>query len=122
MKNAIAILLAILMLSVSMKDLVIYAAFKSSQDYLTDNFCLNRFTPEELCFASCVLTATIQDSQENQDLPSILLDNYQLILGPIDLEKTDNLVDLAYQKLPPSLNAVWVATPFLDDIFQPPEV
>lgn len=122
MKNAIAILLAILILSVSMKDLVIYAAFKANQDYLTDKVCLNRFTPEELCFASCVLTATIQDSQENQDLPSILLDNYQLILGPVDFEKTGTLVDPTYQKLLPSLNAVWVATPFLNDIFQPPEV
>ena len=100
-KNTIAILLGVLILSVSMKDLAIYAAFKANQDYLAENVCLNRFTPEELCFATCVLTATIQDSQEKQELPSILLDNYQLVLCPLAFDKvTPKVWDNGLQTIP----------------------
>ena len=104
-----------------MKDLAIYAAFKANQEYLAENVCLNRFTPEELCYASCVLTATIQDSHENQNLPSVLLDNYQFILCPIDLKKTAPIVHLDGQQLSPTFEVNWTKTAFLNDTFQPPE-
>jgi len=120
-KKTIAILLAILILSVSMKDLAIYAAFKANQEYLAENVCLNRFTPEDLCYASCVLTATIQDRQENQNLPSVLLDNYQLILCPIELKQTLRKVNPIRHLQLPTSETSWTSTAFLDDIFHPPE-
>ncbi len=105
-----------------MKDLAIYAAFKANQDYLAENVCLNRFTPEELCFAACVLTATIQDSQENQQFPSTLLENYQLVLCPLAFDKATSKI--RYNKLQqvPMSEVYWTSTSFLNDIFQPPEV
>jgi len=104
-----------------MKDLAIYAAFKANQDYLAENLCLNRFAPEELCHASCILTATIQDSQERQNLPSVLLDNYQLMLGPFDLKHRLRIVIPLGQQQSPTSKASWKTTAFLDDTFQPPE-
>lgn len=121
MKNTIAILLAILVLSVSMKDLAIYAAFKANQDYLAENVCINRFAPEELCFASCVLTTTIQDSQKQQELPSILLDNYQLILCPLAFEKINTKIWYTGLYQVPTSEVSWTSTSFLDDIFHPPQ-
>jgi len=121
-KNTIAILLAVLILSVSMKDLAIYALFKANQEYLAENVCLNRFTPDDLCYASCVLTATIQNNQENQELPSILLDNYQLILCPIKSQKVSIPINLRFKKVTPVKQVAGVATTFLHDIFHPPEV
>jgi len=111
-----------LVLSVSMKDLAIYAAFKANQDYLAENVCINRFAPEELCFAACVLTATIQDSQEQQQLPSILLDNYQLVLCPLAFDKVTSKVWVTKLPQVPRSEVSWTTTSFLDDIFQPPEV
>jgi len=63
-----------------MKDLAIYALFKANQDYLAETACINRFAPEELCFATCVLETTIQDSQEHNQQPGTLLDQHQKVV------------------------------------------
>lgn len=105
-----------------MKDLAIYAAFKANQDYLAENVCINRFSPEELCFAACILTTTIENSQEQHKLPSILLDNYQLILCPLTFDKVVPK-NWSSTRLKESMSEVsWTSTSFLDDIFHPPEV
>jgi len=121
-KNAIAISLAILILSISMKDLAIYALFKANQTYLTQNVCINRFSPEELCFADCILTQTIIESQEQHDQQSsISLEQQVDVVYVFDNFNQAPTWAFWQQRIEPTLTISWLSSTFLTDIFQPPE-
>ncbi len=121
MKKAFAILLAVLILSISLKDLAIYALFKANQEYLTENNCINRFSPEELCFATCVLTTTMQDSQEQKEQPGTLLDQNQKVVYVLDSFQKQVIVADLEQDIVPTKAVVLFPQTFLTSIFQPPE-
>lgn len=104
-----------------MKDLAIYALFKANQDYLTENSCINRFSPEELCFATCVLTATMQDNQEQKEQPGTLLDQNQKVIYVLDAFPERVVVADAEQHITPTKAVLLFPQPFLSSIFQPPE-
>ncbi|MEM6316648.1 MAG: hypothetical protein AAF960_03205 [Bacteroidota bacterium] len=38
-----------------------------NQDSLSETRCINRFSPEELCAATCVLVKSIVDNQQQQE-------------------------------------------------------
>lgn len=104
-----------------MKDLAIYALFKANQDYLTENSCINRFSPEELCFATCVLEATIQDSQNQNQQPGTLLDQNQKVVYVLDNFPEQVIVADVEQHIIPTKTVLLFPQPFLMSIFQPPE-
>ncbi len=122
MKNAIAISLTLLILSISMKDLAIYALFKANQTYLTQNVCINRFAPEELCFADCVLTQAIIDSQEQHDQQSGISQESQVdVVYVLDDFSKVSVLTLWQQPIKPISTINWSSYALLTDIFQPPE-
>ena len=121
MKKALAISLAFLILSVSMKDLAIYALFKANQDYLIETACINRFSPEELCFATCVLEATIQDSQKQNQHPGTLLDQNQKVVYVFNDFFKQHTITEVEQYLMPTKTVLLFPQNFLSSIFQPPE-
>lgn len=104
-----------------MKDLAIYALFKANQDYLVENVCINRLSPAELCFATCVLDATIQDSQKQNQKPGTLLDQNQKVIYVLDAA-TERIVLVSFdQKIVPTKTLLLFPQAYLTDIFQPPE-
>ena len=105
-----------------MKDLAIYALFKVNQDYLTANNCINRFAPSELCYATCVLEATIQDSQEQNQAPGTLFDQNQKVVYVLDELPKLNLFYPFKQSNQPIQSLTLFSQTFLTDVFQPPEV
>ncbi|GEM_PF-6092097 len=109
------------MFSISLKDLAIYGLFKANQDYLTENNCINRFSPEELCFAICVLEATIQDSQEKNQQSGTLLDQNQKVIYLFDGFPERVVATDFEQYLIPTNAVVLFPQTFLTSIFQPPE-
>lgn len=105
-----------------MKDLAIYALFKANQDYLAENVCINRFSPEELCFADCVLTQTIVESQEQHDQQSgISLEQQIDVVYTID-HAANTPLTFRQQRISPSQEVPLLHSSFMTDIFQPPEV
>ena len=122
MKKLIAILLATLILSISLKDLAIYALFKANQDQLAETICINRFSPDELCQATCVFTQTIIDSQEQQEnYPSTSLEKQQQVvftMSPIILTKV--LANFP-PKIVPTKSFHFLSSTFISDVFHPPE-
>lgn len=105
-----------------MKDLVIYALFKANQTYLTQNVCINRFAPEELCFADCVLTQTIVESQEQHDQQSgISLEQQVDVVYMFDDSNKVPPRTFWQQPIKPTRAINWLSSTFLTDIFQPPE-
>lgn len=79
MKQHLAILLAFLILSISVKDLSIYVAFKINQNYIAQNFCKNIDKPQLECRGSCVLEKELKASKEQKNtFPTFNPDNKQL--------------------------------------------
>ena len=104
-----------------MKDLAIYVLFKANQDYLVENVCINRLSPDELCFATCVLEVTIQNNQEQNQEPGTLLDQNQKVVYGLDtLAEPIAFASLA-QNIVPTKTILLFSQSFLSDIFQLPE-
>ena len=64
MRRAIAIFFTLIMLSVSFKEIVQYAAFKLNQDSISALFCINKDKPELKCDGKCYLKKSIQASEK----------------------------------------------------------
>jgi len=106
-----------------MKDLAIYALFKANQDFLTENVCINRFSPEELCFAECVLTQTIVESQEQHDQQSgISLEQQVDVVYTVYHSNSTAILTFRALRIIPTQKVQFLPSSFLTDIFQPPEV
>lgn len=66
MRQGIAIFFAFLMLSVSCRELIQYAAFKFNQEYISDVFCINKDKPEMKCDGKCYLKKTLDTAKEEK--------------------------------------------------------
>lgn len=79
MKQGLSILLALLIFSVSVKDLSIYVAFKINQNYIAQNRCVNIDKPELECHGKCVLEKELKASKDQKDsFPASNPENKQL--------------------------------------------
>lgn len=66
MRQGIAIFFAFLMMSVSCKDLIQYAAFKLNQEYISSVFCINKSKPEMKCDGKCYLKKLLEPAKEEK--------------------------------------------------------
>ncbi len=64
MRRGIAIFFTLIMLSVSFKEIVQYAAFKLNQDSISALFCINKDKPELKCDGKCYLKKSIQATEK----------------------------------------------------------
>jgi len=82
MRQSIAIFFTLIMLSVSCKEIVQYAAFKLNQDSITALFCINKDKPEMKCDGKCYLKKTLESSKEekNQNKPITPPDEKSLVV------------------------------------------
>ena len=65
MKKFIGILLILLILASSLRDLITFASFKANQDYIANHLCINRFDEIPTCKGSCFLQQAINEDHEN---------------------------------------------------------
>ena len=71
MKKAITISLAFLLLLLSVRDLVTFAAFKLQQEAIAATLCVNKYEPIPMCLGSCFLIEQIiQDIDHDQPITS----------------------------------------------------
>ena len=69
--NKLAILLLILISSLSCKDLITCANFLLNRDFITKTFCINRDKPAMQCNGRCHLSKLIKKSKEQEkDTPN----------------------------------------------------
>ncbi|WP_236979508.1 hypothetical protein [Membranihabitans maritimus] len=72
---------------VSFKDVTTYVLFKVNQDYIAENLCVYKITPEMLCYGSCFLEDALEkNAEDRQELPNSQLEDRQI-----------NLIDNDYQ-------------------------
>ena len=91
MRAIAASLLVFVILSASFRSTAVYVWFKINETYIAANLCVNRDKPETLCGGSCVLSAKLAETQEqDQESPYINLnDTKPITLIPIQNTKYD---------------------------------
>ena len=68
MKKAFTISLAFLLLLLSVRDLVTFAAFKFQQDTIAAKLCVNKYEPIPMCAGQCFLDQQIEENRaQNSD-------------------------------------------------------
>jgi hypothetical protein len=66
MRQGIAIFFIILMMSISCKEIIHFAAFKINQDYISAVFCINKDKPTMKCDGKCYLKKNLETSREER--------------------------------------------------------
>lgn len=70
MKKALVIGLALLMLSLSFKDIFSYIQYFVHQDLISTTLCLDRADPISMCYGSCYLEQSIKNNYtQHQEFP-----------------------------------------------------
>jgi hypothetical protein len=67
MKKTLTISLAILLLLLSVRDLLTFAAFKIHQDTIAAELCINRYEVVPMCFGQCFLDQQIEINKDLAD-------------------------------------------------------
>jgi len=65
-KKGVIILLSIVIVSLSFKDFFTYAHFYLNNNFIVNNICINRNTPEVECNGKCYLKKSIKENQEQE--------------------------------------------------------
>jgi len=63
----LSIILAFLIFSLSIRDLFTYSYFVINQDFIVENFCINKDKPQLMCNGSCYLNKNLKDNQDTTD-------------------------------------------------------
>lgn len=66
MNKGVAILLCIIITSLTFKDLFTYANFYINNSSIIKNFCINRSSPELKCNGKCYLKKSLKENQEKE--------------------------------------------------------
>ena len=66
MRVITSIVLALLVLSIGLHDVMIRAAFAISQNYIAQNHCVNKLQPASNCFGSCQLKYMLDQNQDRE--------------------------------------------------------
>lgn len=91
MLRCAAILMTVLILASSIRDVIICTNFYLNQDYIADVLCVNRDKPELLCSGKCVLVDQLTDS--HSDEPSST--------SPIKVKRTVYIIPHTYSSVIP---------------------
>ncbi|HRX29554.1 MAG TPA: hypothetical protein P5235_09210 [Saprospiraceae bacterium] len=67
MNKLLSIILAFLIFSLSIRDLFTYSYFVINQDFIVENFCINKDKPQLMCNGSCYLNKNLKDNQDTTD-------------------------------------------------------
>jgi hypothetical protein len=81
MKQAIVILLILLVFLQSSGKMLIYLSFKINQDYIAKNLCENRANPKMHCNGNCQLIKKLKqaDKEQQKQLPPSIKENREVL-------------------------------------------
>ncbi|MEZ4962365.1 MAG: hypothetical protein R2830_21230 [Saprospiraceae bacterium] len=122
MKKFVSIVLALLILAVSAKDLLMWTSFKANQDFIAKVFCINKDKPEVMCNGKCYLDKKIAESKEEKknDAPVPSPDESKQVVY------FQEILNIEYSGPVSSFQKTVFSEPlfseqaFLSDLFQPP--
>ena len=84
----LAILLLVLVVSLSCKDLITCANFLLNRDFITKTFCVNRDKPVMQCNGRCHLSKLIKESKEQEkDTPNTVEEKRASLIFLLDFDK-----------------------------------
>ncbi|WP_143473595.1 hypothetical protein [Flavilitoribacter nigricans] len=69
MKKFLTISLSVLLLLLSVRDLLTFAAFKLQQETIAAKLCINRYESVPMCFGQCFLDQQIQTNIDQEEHP-----------------------------------------------------
>ena len=67
MKKVVSVVLAILIVVLSFKDVFVFADFYWNQDFIAKTLCINKDKPEMKCNGKCHLSKVIKEIQDQED-------------------------------------------------------
>ena len=122
MKNGIAVLLALIVLSVSLKDLLTYTAFRVNQSYIAEYLCINFDDAELMCSGKCFLERSLEVNKEkDQQHPNTNPEKKQQL--QYDFPKVMMTIPavVADQLAPPCVASLLFTQCDLEEVFHPPK-
>lgn len=79
--KSVAWILVFIISIITFKDVTSYLLFKTNQEYIANQLCVYRLTPEMLCYGSCVLKKALnKNSEDQQNLPNASNEDRQINL------------------------------------------
>ena len=79
----------LLMIGVTSKEIVHFAAFKLNQDFITDFFCINKDKPEMQCDGKCYLKKTIDTANEESNSSPVTPPDERSLIVFLDVIEAD---------------------------------
>jgi hypothetical protein len=125
MKQAISILLALVVLFSPLQKMWLVVSFKLNQDYIAKYLCENKAKPKLQCKGQCQLKKQLKkvEKEEEQQLPTSQKGKVEITLFyafalTFDFHFFDQVTAIFY----PELNDHSKPLVVVSDIFQPPQV
>lgn len=93
MQSRIAIMLAILIFTVSVKDCAVYLSYFANKAYIIKDLCVNRNVDNSTCNGKCHLKKELEESKKQNEKNPNLKTEIKLILFVIALTPAKDLVN-----------------------------
>lgn len=123
MKRIASVLMVVLILTVSFKDLVDYTLFQINQDYIAANLCINRTQPKVMCSGKCYFKAVIEENHNPEDDSALMAltigDQKTIFLDQIDRFKLKVIPEVSLKIQEYTFEAI--PDSFLICVFRPPK-
>ena len=123
MNPKVAFALIFLFISIGCRDVFNILYFYGNQDFIVENFCVNRDKPETLCSGRCYLSKKLDKTPRENNLPvNRLFDHFKIKLLPTQIA-LEQISTIEVFKQPN-----WMFKPnryssdYLPNCFQPPEI
>lgn len=123
MKRIASVVMVVLILTISFKDLVDYTLFQINQDYITANLCVNRTQPKVMCSGKCYFKAVIEENHNPEDDSALMA----LSIGDQKTIFIDQIDRFKLKIIPEGLSIIQEYTfeaildSYLLDVFRPPK-
>ncbi|HMQ64399.1 MAG TPA: hypothetical protein PKE06_27190 [Flavilitoribacter sp.] len=122
MKRGAAILLSLLIVSVSLKDLAIYFSFQLNRNYIARNLCVNLDSPEVMCYGKCFLDKELKNSNEKTGTYPMPDRQDRTVFIFNALKKPVNPTAKGVISLPSFHYRAFFPSPGLESVFHPPRI
>lgn len=120
MKIISVIALSILVLTIGVKDLALYALFKINQQHISDNICIKRYQSDNNCQGICFFTKLMAEQEDATNSPKPSEEEERTINLFIDADLKPKMVSFYDNRhlIVSQLKSDYLS--FVPDIFHPP--
>ena len=119
----LAILLLVLIISLSCKDLITCANFLLNRGFIIKTFCINRDKPAMQCNGKCHLSKLIKESKEQEkDTPNTVEEKRASLIFLFNFDKPTITFSDPHKKRQSIFHYRTIFSfPHLKEVFRPPE-